>query len=266
MTNPLRLTLLFFLLPTLLFSQNEKPQKHYLGVDLGVDPFNVLKIAVESALDSDDDDEEYYQNDEDEETFGILSLGVYYKYKPFKKVDFDLGYKINFSSIGDLTYQSNNNKYEFISVADHIFYLRPNFSFRNIHEEGEGHISVSFEMGAMFTPGKLRLVSEDGNLIGNEKVRGSYLFYEFKAGYKYGLSNGAIGFNIAINNAPYKKATLEEIEKRGFTSNITGGPMVMLGISYEFGFERNKTKATQKKRERKNRAIIDKYEQDKLLF
>ena len=75
-----------------------------------------------------------------------------------------------------------------------------------------------------------------------------------------GLTNGAIAANIGINNAPYQKTALNDAKKRGVIGYTSGGPMVMFGIDYEFGFKRSKSANTQAKRKKRNRAIIKKYE------
>ncbi|MGQ1787386.1 hypothetical protein, partial [Saccharicrinis sp. GN24d3] len=218
-------TVLFFLSNHVLFSQENKPQKHYFGVNAGIDPANLIKIALESAFNSDDDD--LYENEEDKNYFGVLILGVYYKYKPFGKLDFDAGYKLCASSLEDLNRSDNNYNYQYQSGADHLLYSRMNYNIRNIHQEGEGHLSSSFEIGSLWTPGILKLQDRQTQNSETIKIRGANLFYEFKLGYKYGLQNGAIGFNIGINNAPYQQAVLKDIEKRGFNSEITGGPGIV---------------------------------------
>jgi len=257
-THSLTLTIiLWFLTIVNVSGQESESQKHYFGVNAGLDPFNILKITLKSALNN---NQEYdtYDNDEDE-SFGAFTLGFYYKYKPFKKIDFDGGYKINFSSLGDLNRSDDGFDYSYKSIADHLLYTRINYNLKNIHQEGEGNFSFSFEIGSLWTPSKLNIKDKQSEDIKSIKIRGSQLLYEFKVGYKYGLQNGALGVNIGINNAPYKKATLNDIEKRGFYSAKLGGPAILIGFDYEFGFKRNPEKVKQKKRKRRNRKIIEKH-------
>ena len=179
--------ILFSLSTTCIFSQENKPRKHYMGINFGIDPFNILKLSVKTALDNDDEYDSSY--DDGEKNFGILTLGAYYKYKPFKKIDFDIGYKLNLSSLEDLSSSTSQYESNYWSGADHLFYIRPNYNFKNIHEEGEGHISTAVELGYMYTPAKREVISHNhSGVVESTKIRGRNFFYEFKVGYKYGVN------------------------------------------------------------------------------
>ncbi|WP_143525042.1 hypothetical protein [Labilibacter marinus] len=240
------------------FSQNDKAQKHYMGVNVGLDPFNVLKVAAKSVSNY-IDDSPYQYNEDDEIGFMIMVLGGYYKYKPYKKVDFDAGYKLCMSSLGNVDGADDQFEYRYRTGADHLLYTRVNYNFENVHQEGVGHISTSFEMGCMWTPGQLRIYPKGEETYEQFKIRDNSLFYEFKVGYKYGFENSTLAFNIAINNAPYQDGVLADRNSRGLDNQYETGPAIMLGIDYEFGFKRNKAKAKQAKRKRKNRDIIKQY-------
>ena len=125
----LAITLLFSLTNVTVFSQEDNPQKHYIGVNAGLDPFNLVKFSLESALNSNNENEP--NQSYDEENFVIFILGGYYKYKPFSKLDFDAGYKLCMSSLGDLNRSDNSFNYKYYSIADHLLYTRINYNLGN---------------------------------------------------------------------------------------------------------------------------------------
>ncbi len=240
-------------------AQEDKPQKHYMGVTLGMDPFSLIKSTIESSFSPDNDESEnhYYDEDDDNSPF-LMVLGAYYKFKPFNKFDFDSGYKLSITARNENEVWLNDTRYYYNSGGGHSLYSRINFSFRNIHEDGEGHICTSLETGYHYSPAKLKLYNADDELQSITKLREKNLYAEFKVGYKYGWEGQAIAFNLAINNVPYEGATYNDRKNRGFS--YAGRGALIFSIDYEFSFKGNQTKKLQKQRERKNRRIIDKYE------
>lgn len=253
--------IIFLFISHSIYSQKNESQKHYWGISLAMDPFSAVKTAAEIITsDPEDSEESYndsYDNEKREDVYAIVVLGGYYKFKPFNMFDFDAGFKLSFSNMGDDEFTRDNIRYQYQSGIDESLFTRINFCPVNVFEN-HSHFYTSIETGMHWSPAQMDMYTNE-NFAENIKLRYSRLYYEFKVGYKIGWEANALGFNMAFNNAPYQEASFRDMRRRGFYSTKKS-VMILFGVDYEFGLARNESNLEQIKRKRKNKAIIRKYE------
>lgn len=219
--------------------------KHHMGFSLGADPVLIIRALLES-----DDDDEYDQNEDyysDDEGTSSAALAVYYKYKPHKKWDFDIGTKFAALTDFEAHYRTENIQAGLEFGGTLSAFTAINYSTHNAFaKEGYTPFFAALETGWTSAPGELTIQnSQTGNKEVIDNLSGS-IYFEVRAGFKYGWENNAAGLFLAVNNQFNTRSADHELQKRGLRELPNIGPIILIGINYEFGFRKNKRKKRRK--------------------
>jgi hypothetical protein len=235
---------LFLFLSIPVFSQVET--RHHMGFSIGADPLSAIRVMLESIGDDDYDPNEDYYTDEDD--FGAVVLAAYYKYKPLPKWDFDAGVKMGAISYGALEYTHSDINAKMDLGFNIGFFTAVNFSTQNPFSRlSNNPFFSSLEIGWTSPPGDLEIhnrVSNETEVIDN--LDGS-IYFEGKAGMKFGWENNAVGLFLAVNNMTNTRSADKELRNRGYGDLPKIGVGILIGITYEFGFRKNEKRKNSKK-------------------
>ncbi len=197
---------------------------------------------------------------------GNGTLGLYFKYKPFHRFDFDAGTKWYFSVLEDNSdsYNLNNIEYQYSNYQGGQIYLAVNSSLAFDKQNANDAFYTSLEFGLATNKCELSQFNSVGNRISTNSFTESSMYFEWKLGYNYyggflGENTGAKVY-VGINNVPYYKSSYQDKVNRGFESSSYSPGSLFLGISFEFGLKKTHEQKSKKIKEKRNKAIIDKYE------
>ncbi len=240
----MRYTTLFLFLILSFSATSQIETRHLMGFSLAADPFSVIEALLEGDEDDYDQNEDYYS---DEDDAGALAVSLYYKYKPFPKWDFDAGVKFGAISYGDLKYTDSDINASMTIESNYGFFTAINYSTQNPFPKYSGNpFFSSLEIGWASAPGDLQIHNSKTNETEVIDNLGGSLYFEGKAGFKFGWENNAVGLFLAVNNMINTKSADKELRMRGYKELPRTGVVILTGITYEFGF-RKKGKRKKKK-------------------
>jgi hypothetical protein len=211
-----------------------------MGFSLGADPFSVVKALIEG------EDEDYDRNDEyytDEDDAGAVSLAIYYKYKPLPKWDFDAGVKLGAISYGELKYSYSDINAKMNLGSNIGLFTAVNYSTQNpFSRHSNNPFFSSLEIGWANAPGDLEIHNRESGETEILDNLGGSIYFEAKAGVKFGWENNAAGLFLAVNNMTNTKSADRELQNRGLRELPKTGVVILVGITYEFGFRKREKK------------------------
>lgn len=219
--------------------------KHHMGFSLGVDPFSLIRIFIESH-----DDDEYDRNEDyysDDEGTSSAALAVYYKYKPHKKWDFDIGTKVAVLTDFETHYRTENLQAGLEFGRTFSAFTAINYSNHNAFaKEGYTPFFAALETGWTSAPGDLTILNrQTGDTEFIDNLSGS-VYFEARVGFKHGWENNAVGVFLAVNNQFNTRSADHELQQRGLRELPNTGPIILFGINYEFGFRKKERKKRRK--------------------
>ncbi|WP_010665567.1 hypothetical protein [Marinilabilia salmonicolor] len=222
--------------------------KHHLGFSLGADPFLLARFYME------DDDDNDYDNDysSEDETTSSVALAMYYKYKPHVKWEFDIGTKVAAITDYEVHYRTENTQADMEFGGTFSAFTAINYSTHNAFaKEGYTPFFAALETGWTAAPGNLTIHNQqtgDTEVIDN--LSGS-VYFEVRAGFKYGWDNNAAGLFLAVNNQFNTRTADRELRARGLRELPNIGPIILVGINYEFGLRKK-----EKRKRRKSKSEV----------
>lgn len=235
MKYPTLFLFLCFTLPAI----SQIKTRHHMGLSFGVDPASAILML----LNRDDSDNTNYEDDESEDDGSYGAFAVYYKYKPLSKWDFDAGAKLGLANYGELTYIDSDINTSMKIGSNYGFFTAINYSTRNpFSKHSNNPFFSSLEIGWASAPGDLQIhntKTDETKIIDN--LNGS-IYFEGKAGMKFGWENNAAGLFLAVNNMINTRSADRELRQRGLGQLPRIGVAILFGITYEFGFRKKERK------------------------
>ncbi len=226
---------LFFTLPAI----SQMQTRHHMGFSFGIDPASAILIL----LDKDHTDNNIYEDDESGDDGSYGAFAVYYKYKPLPKWDFDAGAKLGLANYGELKYIDSDINASMKIGSNYGFFTAINYSTRNpFSKHSNNPFFSSLEIGWASAPGDLQIHNtraKETKIIDN---LGGSLYFEGKAGMKFGWENNAAGLFLAVNNMFNTRTADKELRMRGLRKLPQLGVSILFGITYEFGFKKRERK------------------------
>ncbi|MDN5290086.1 MAG: hypothetical protein PWQ06_325 [Anaerophaga sp.] len=234
--------LLFYVPAQNMYSQGYA--RHMAGVSFGLDAISLITSLKEDDLD-------YYEDDHEYEEGGTVQLGLYYKFKPLLKWDFDIGYKIAAYTLGSYEHTENDLQHSYSSKADHLAFTRVNFYPWNAYENKLVIFYTSFETGRHWSDGRLFLSDTDGRRLETENLLTRNIYFEYKIGLKAALQNnqffGALAIDMGINNIYYGRCVYDDLKSKDKPVRISGGPALIMSLRFEFNrFNKGTERKTEK--------------------
>lgn len=216
-----------------------------MGFSIGADPLSTIRVMLESINDDDYDPNEDYDTDEND--FGVVALAAYYKYKPHEKWEFDIGSKFAGISNEEFYYRNDNERVEMDMLSTLSFFGAINYSTRNAFSgQYYNPFFAALETGWTGAPGDLIIHDQQtGEAEVIDNLSGS-IYFEIRAGFKFGWPNNAAGLFLAVNNQFNTRSADHELQKRGLRELPNTGPIILIGMNYEFGFRKNKREKRRK--------------------
>lgn len=194
-----------------------------------------------------------------------LTMGTYFKYKPFYRFDIDAGFKYYLSSLDsdDLNFMKNEVSYEYAGFSGTQIYLAINSSLALNKLNSHTALFTSIEAGYANSKSDLTQYNKANEPIAMQALRDGKMYVEWKLGLNFygdffGANTGAKLF-VGLNTVPYFLSghTHRHQNEIGYDNDNSG--MLLLGLAFEFGIKKTPGQKADKKRNMENQSIIEKY-------
>ena len=195
-----------------------------------------------------------------------LTMGTYFKYKPFYRFDVDAGFKYYFSSLDDddFNFVKNEISYKYANFSGLQFYLALNSSLALNKLNSHTAVYTSLEAGYANSTSDLTQYNKSDERIALQTLRDGKMYVEWKLGFNFygnflGENTGAKVF-VGVNTVPYfLSAHTHRLQNGVYSSNYNSG-MLLLGVAFEFGLKKTPAQKATKTRKKQNQTIIEKYQ------